>query len=174
MALFFSLPFLLLSKVTKYVYVSELISLLPFRFGEYIRYEFYRRTLAECGRNVTISFGTILSYPDITIGNNVWLGAFNILGHVDIRDHTLTAQSCNFLSGADQHGIGETNIPIMKQRGNPKRIQVGPDIWVGANVTVLANIGNGSVIGAGSVVVKDIPDWAVAAGNPARIIRLRK
>jgi len=170
----FSLPFLLLSKLTTYVYVSELISLLPFRFGEYVRYEFYKRTLAECGQNVTISFGTILSYPDITIGNNVWIGTFNTFGHVDIGDYTLTAQSCNFLSGADQHGIAETNIPIMKQPGIPRRIRVGPDIWVGANVTVLANIGNGCVIGAGSVVVKDIPDWAITAGNPARVIRLRK
>lgn len=168
------LPFLLLTRVSRYVYVAELISLLPFRFGEQVRYEFYKRTLASCGDNVTINFGTVLSYPDITIGSNVWLGTYNIIGHADIRDYVLTAQGCHIVSGAHGHPIERIDMPIIEQQEEQGRVTLGPDIWLGANVIVLANIGHGCVVGAGSVVTRDLPDWAVAVGNPARVLRYRK
>lgn len=50
-------------------------------------------------------------------------------------------------------------------------------MWIGARVIVLPcckRIGHGAIIGAGSVVTKDVPDWAVVAGNPAKVIKLRK
>lgn len=54
-------------------------------------------------------------------------------------------------------------------------ISIGSDVWIGDNVIVLPNlkIGNGAIIGAGSVVTKDVPDFAIVAGNPARIIKYR-
>ena len=56
-----------------------------------------------------------------------------------------------------------------------KRIRIGSDVWLGRNViiTKYSNIGNGVVAGAGSVITKDVPDYAVVAGVPARIIRFR-
>lgn len=165
-------PCVALTRFTKYVYVAELISLIPLRFGEQVRYEFYRRTLASCGEDVTINFGTILSYPDITVGSHVWLGTYNIIGHADLGDHTLTAQGCHIVSG--DHPFARTDIPIMTQLGSQGRLQLGPDIWLGANVIVMANIGRGCVIGAGSVVTRDVPDWAVAVGNPVRVLRYRQ
>lgn len=58
---------------------------------------------------------------------------------------------------------------------NPEKCRIGNDVWIGRNVIILSgvSIGNGAVIGAGSVVTKDIPDYAVAVGNPARVIRYR-
>lgn len=55
------------------------------------------------------------------------------------------------------------------------RVIIGHDVWIGRSAIILAgvNIGNGAVVGAGSVVTKDIPPYAVAAGNPARIIKYR-
>jgi acetyltransferase-like isoleucine patch superfamily enzyme len=54
-------------------------------------------------------------------------------------------------------------------------VSIGDDVWIGASVSVLpgVTIGRGAVIGAGAVVTHSIPDWAVAAGQPARVIRLR-
>lgn len=56
-----------------------------------------------------------------------------------------------------------------------KRITIGNDVWLGRNVIVTnyANIGNGVIAGAGAVITKDIPDYAVVTGAPARIIRYR-
>ena len=162
-----------LTKFFKYVYVAELASLIPFRLGNDARYLFYKRTLSRCGEDVTINFGTILSYPEITIGNHCWIGTYNIVGLADLGDYTLTAQGCHIVSGAHTHYFDRTDIPIMKQAGSPSRCSIGPDVWIGAGSVIMANVGRGCVIGAGSVVTKHIPDWSVAAGNPTRVIRQR-
>lgn len=56
-----------------------------------------------------------------------------------------------------------------------KRIKIGNDVWLGKNVTITngSNIGNGVIAGAGSIITKDIPDYAVVVGSPAKIIRYR-
>lgn len=58
----------------------------------------------------------------------------------------------------------------------PRPLQICDDVWIGANALLLpgcSRIGRGAVIGAGAVVTRDVPDYAIAAGNPARIIRAR-
>ena len=165
---------LLLTKITEFVYVSEFVSIFPFKTGNLIRKYFYRWSLKSFGENVTINFGTIISYKSTTIGNNVWLGVNNIFGHIDIKDNVITAQSCQFASGKHGHGIERTDIPIIEQLGFQNRLQIGPDVWFGANCTTIANVGEGCVIGSGAVVVKDIPDWSIAVGNPAKVIKSRK
>lgn len=56
-----------------------------------------------------------------------------------------------------------------------KDIRIGNDVWIGRNVLVLpgVDIGDGVIVGAGSVVTKDVPAYAVVAGNPARVRRYR-
>jgi acetyltransferase-like isoleucine patch superfamily enzyme len=58
----------------------------------------------------------------------------------------------------------------------PKKITtIGNDVWIGSGVFIKGGlkIGNGAIIGMGSVVTKDVPDYAIVAGNPAKIIRMR-
>ena len=56
-----------------------------------------------------------------------------------------------------------------------KKITIGNDVWLGKNVLITnsANIGNGVIAGAGAVITKNVPDYAVVVGVPARIIRFR-
>ena len=70
-----------------------------------------------------------------------------------------------------------TNLGYVKQEKIERRqIEIGHDVWVGRNVIITSavkKIGNGAVIGAGAVVTKDVPDFAVVAGNPAQVIKYR-
>ncbi len=70
-----------------------------------------------------------------------------------------------YFEGVKPHGIAE----------KLRRITIGNDVWLGKNVTVTngSNIGNGVIAAAGAVITKNVPDYAVVAGVPARIIRYR-
>lgn len=62
---------------------------------------------------------------------------------------------------------------IFRQSFNP--VKVGHDVWIGEDVMIKRGvvIGNGAVVGARSVVVKDVPPYAVVAGNPAKVVKYR-
>ncbi|MCI9867455.1 acyltransferase [Rhizobium skierniewicense] len=73
------------------------------------------------------------------------------------------------------HGFDDPDVPIYQQKHEMLGITIGDDVWIGANAVILdgVTVGNGAVIAAGSVVVKDIPDMAIAGGVPAKVIRKR-
>jgi serine acetyltransferase len=65
---------------------------------------------------------------------------------------------------------------VREERRKRTRIEIGNDVWIGQNAIILSGvnkIGDGAVIGAGSIVTKDVPDFAIVAGNPAKVIRCR-
>lgn len=64
---------------------------------------------------------------------------------------------------------------IKKRSVSKGPITIGNDVWIGARATILSGvtIGNGAVIGAGSIVTKDVPAYAIAVGNPAKVIKKR-
>ena len=70
---------------------------------------------------------------------------------------------------------GKAIAPVKEELPFKGDTVVGNDVWIGQNVTVMpgVHIGDGAIIGTNSVVAKDIPPYAVAAGNPCRVIRKR-
>ena len=74
------------------------------------------------------------------------------------------------------HGYADTTKPIWQQPHTSKGIVLGDDIWIGAHVSVLdgVKVGSHAILAAGAVVTKDVPDYAIVGGNPARVIRMRK
>jgi serine acetyltransferase len=83
-------------------------------------------------------------------------------------DGCMTAQNVS-ISDSDWHGLYDRSLPV----GNTKEVIIGNNVWIGDSAIVCkgVTIGDNAVIGAGSIVVKDIPVNAIAAGNPATVIK---
>ncbi|HEY4081696.1 MAG TPA: CatB-related O-acetyltransferase [Burkholderiaceae bacterium] len=132
--------------------------------------ERYRGQQFEIGR---FSYGEPTIHFDSS-GSRLSIGQFCSIGE-DVTifmggehrpDWVTTYPFSLMIPGASQH------------EGHPKTkgdVIIGNDVWLGFGSTVLSGvrIGDGAVIGAGAVVAKDIPPYAIAVGNPARVIRSR-
>lgn len=109
----------------------------------------------DIGEGTTIGrFAHIVAIRDVTIGNNVL-----IADKVYISDNL--------------HTYEDITQPIMDQPILFKqRVEIGDNSWIGENVSIIgASIGKHCVIGANSVVTRDIPDYSIAVGSPARVIK---
>ena len=156
-----------------FVASSQLLGLVPGLFGDCMRREFYRLTLPAFGRKVQIVFGTFFSSRTATIGDNIYIGSHCVIGDADIESNVLLGSNVHLLSGRAQHGIADLARPVRLQPRRFERIRIGEDTWIGNCSIVMANVGRKCVVGAGSVVVADVPDYAIVAGNPAKVLRSR-
>ena len=152
---------------------SQAFSLLPGLSGDYLRRAFYRLTLRRCAPDCCLRFGSVFSHPTAEVGRSVYVGLYCCLGDVTLEDDVLLGSHVSIMNGGGQHGIERLDVPIREQPGTWVRVTVGRDTWVGDRAVVLADVGKHCVIGAGSVVTKPIPDYAIAVGSPARVVRFR-
>jgi acetyltransferase-like isoleucine patch superfamily enzyme len=153
---------------------SQTFALIPGLSGVYLRRAFYRLVLSRCEPGCCICFGTVISHPTAEIGRSVYVGTYGCLGDVTLEDDVLLGSHVSIPNGGGQHGIDRLDVPIREQPGTWPRVTIGRDSWIGDRSVVLADVGRHCVIGAGSVVTKPIPDYAIAVGNPARVIRFRR
>ena len=113
----------------------------------------------------------------LTVGDNVGIAerAFlSVRGKVTIGGNVIFGPDVKLFS--ENHIFEDTETPIYLQGATRLGITIGEDCWLGAGVTVLdgVTIGKGCVIAAGAVVTKDIPDYAIAVGAPAKAVKFRK
>lgn len=138
-----------------------------------------KRIFASCGIGLNVEQGAYFgSGKDIKVGNFVGLGKnFKSLNRIlTIEDELMMGEDVLFLGGG--HNYENLDIPMGKQGNKPTTpLHICSDVWIGARVIVLPGckrIGKGVIIGAGSVVTKDIPDYAIVGGNPAKVIKSRR
>ncbi len=111
----------------------------------------------EMGDDVCFNTGCYVNaYGGLTIGERSSFGPYSLI-------HTAN------------HIFADPDRPLKEQGWEKKPVFIGKDCWIGMSAVIVpgVTIGDGAVIGAGSVVSKDIPAWAVAVGNPARVIKSR-
>lgn len=127
------------------------------------------------GRNVNIEKKVYIG-PNFSIGNNSGVGVNCVIGgDVTIGDNVMMGPDCIIYTTGHCHN--NVDIPMIQQGMlKIKPVTIGNDVWIGTRVIVMPgiSIGNGVIIGAGAVVTKDVPDYAVAVGVPAKVVKYRK
>lgn len=156
--------------------------------------------LAHLGEGVVIEEGVLIFHPEnVALGDRVYLGHQAILkayykNQMSIGAGSWIGQRCFFHSAGgltieEDVGIGPGVQILTSSHSDPGRdraimtgelvfgpvhIGAGSDIGVGAIILPGVRLGRGVQVGAGAVVTRDAPDFAVIAGNPARILRIRE
>lgn len=145
-----------------------------------LRVWFQKRKVKNIGKNSEVRpYATILGTDNIIIGDGVIIPPYTLLSThptdasstITIEDDVLLGPNVSIYSST--HRFDNPEIPV-KDQGyiiNPVVLKKG--CWIGINVVILpgVTIGRNAVIGANSVVNADVPDYAVAVGSPARIIK---
>lgn len=111
----------------------------------------------------------------ISIGSGSGLGVnCSVHGPLRIGDNVMMGPEVTILTHT--HNIERTDIPMGQQGMRVAEVVVGNDVWIGMRVVIMpgVKVGNGAVIGSCAVVTKDVPDFAVVGGVPAKIIKYRK
>ena len=138
----------------------------------------------ECGENVLIEYPIKVNRPKIVlVGNNVAIRGFATIithtGKLILKNNIGISQKLTVVTGNHT-----TKPPLNKWQCDCNHSEEGDieldttiedDVWIGINVTLLpgVTIGRGAIIGACSVVSKSIPPYAIAVGNPCKVIKFK-
>jgi len=131
----------------------------------------------KCGKNVNIESRAFFhSGRQISIGDNSGIGVRAFLsGKISIGKNVMMGEDVIIITR--NHNFADITIP-MNQQGfkNEEPVEIGDDVWISTRVIILpgVKIGKGVIIGAGAVVTKDVPEYAIVGGNPAKVIKSRK
>jgi acetyltransferase-like isoleucine patch superfamily enzyme len=112
---------------------------------------------------------------EVETGRQCTINPFAVVrGKVSMGDHVRVGAHASVLGF--NHNHARLDVPIHEQGLSSRGIRIGDDVWIGSGALLLdgIHVGNHCIIAAGAVVTKDVPDWAVAAGNPAKTIRDRR
>lgn len=134
-----------------------------------------RPLLREHGTNINIEHGARFGIGMVSLGSGSALG-YNcqIRGEVRIGSDVMCGPEVVIFT--EGHIMSDVARPMRLQGKLPTQpVTIGDDVWIGQRAMILpgVTIGSGVVIAAGSVVTKDVPDFAIVAGNPARLVRSR-
>lgn len=145
------------------------------RWTRKVRRFFCRSLFDACGDNVNVERGAYFSSGGgISIGSGSGLGVNCMVhGPLSIGDNVMMGPDVVILTHT--HNIDRSDIPMGKQGSRIAKVTIGNDVWIGMRSIIMpgVNIGNGAVIGAGAVVTKDVPDYAIVGGVPAKVIKYR-
>jgi len=112
---------------------------------------------------------------DVTIGDHTRIGIHcTVIGPVCIGNHVNLAQGITVT--ALNHNYQDVTQRIDEQGVSTSPVVISDDVWIGANAVILpgVTIGRHAVVAAGAVVTKDVPDYCVVGGVPARVVKTVK
>jgi virginiamycin A acetyltransferase len=152
---------------------TQMLSLVPGLAGQYVRRAFLSRAIASCAPNAVVEFGTTLSRAGARIDARAYVGPGCHLGLVHVERDALIAAGVHVPSGSRTHRIDDLSRPIRDQGNDETLVRIGAGSWIGEDAVVMADVGYDAIVGAGAVVTRPVPPRSIAAGVPARVIRMR-
>lgn len=139
--------------------------------------------LKRHGDNVNIGHGSDITWQNVSVGHNVYLGPNTTIistrAEVIMHDNIMFGPGVTIITGDHRFDlVGRTMISIKESEKLPENDQnvvINSDVWIGANATILkgVTIGEGSIVAAGALVIKDIPEYSIVGGVPAKVIGFR-
>ena len=131
------------------------------------------------GPNITLSAGMVpgqecISNPVVSIGDRCLIGkGSGIVGHFEIAIGNDVWTGHNVYITDQNHDYRDVTQPMSKQSMPEQAVSIGDGSWLGYGTVVLpgANIGKHVAVGANSVVAGTLPDYSVAVGSPARVVK---
>jgi acetyltransferase-like isoleucine patch superfamily enzyme len=122
------------------------------------------------GSKIRAHAGTVSIGAKTVMGQECTISAYQ---HVSIGRECIIADRVMLIDF--DHGAVEVDRPIREQGIYKRDVRVGHNVWIGYGACVLrgVSVGDNSILGTSSVVTKDVPENAVVAGAPARVIRMR-
>lgn len=140
---------------------------------------------SKFGKDSKVESGS--TFIDSTLGRHSFIGYDCNINNTEIGPFCSIASSVNIGGAAHPVEFLSTSPVFLSHRDSVKakfanhhfkhipRTFIGADVWVGQGTFIKSGvrIGHGAVVGMGSVVTKDVPDYAIVAGNPAKIIKYR-
>lgn len=145
------------------------------QYAKRIRVALVRHCLDNPPMHFTVEHCAEFEY-DLVIGENSGIGIRSVIPPmVTIGNNVMMGPDCHIFTAF--HEYSRTDIPMIQQGYSERKpVVIGDDVWIGIRTVIMpgVTIGNGSIIGAGAVVTKDVPDYAVVGGVPARVLRYRK
>lgn len=113
----------------------------------------------------------------LIVGNNSNIGSYAYIGcsgFVEIGNNVMISPRVSIYS--ENHVFSDIDLPMKEQGVHREFVKIEDDCWIAANSIILSGvtIGKGSVVSAGSVVTKDVPQYSIVGGVPAKVIKQRK
>ena len=144
------------------------------RVAKCLRVFFGKRILKSCGNAVNIEKNAYFT-PDVSIGDRSSVGVdCEVYGPVTIGNDVMMGPECVIYTVGHRHD--RIDITMIEQGFTQvEPVSIGDDTWLGRRVMIMpgVKIGKGCVIAAGAVVTKDIPEYSIAGGIPARVLKSR-
>jgi len=163
----------------RYLHLSRGVTI-----GDYCRLDCLGKTGVVLGEGATLRRGVHIEVTSVlrdlgegcVVGDRVGISEGSFLGAkglISIGSDSIIGPQTILV--AESHVFAERGRTVRSQGVTRRGISVGRDCWIGGGVSVLdgVSIGEGCVVGAGSVLTRDLPDWSVALGSPAHVVRLR-
>jgi acetyltransferase-like isoleucine patch superfamily enzyme len=154
-----------------FVGVSQFLALIPGYAGVALRAAYYYASFEKCSWEIHVGFGSVFTHRGASLGRNVSMGAYCVIGHADLGDDVMLASRISIPSGKRQH-IDESGRLTSVPRYD--RVAIGRGSWIGEGAIVMANVGEDCIVSAGAVIVREMPAASLLAGNPASVIRQLK